>query len=292
FDRKKATRQVLSQRQVDGLSVVGACQFLSMSRQAYYELNRAPNQRRLQGEQVARYVQRVRLRQPRIGTRKLHYLLGSQSNDGLKVGRDRLFEILAEHRLLVLPKRAYHKTTHSFHRFYHHPHLLKPGPEQITPAAPEHVWGADITYQPGRSGPLYLSVVTDAYSRKIVGHRVHESLHAESVAMAFRYALRQRRSNQVLIHHSDRGIQYCSALYQALHMHHNVQCSMTDGYDCYQNALAERVKGTLKNELMLRSPDDLKQARAMVREAIEVYNTERPHLSLKYKTHDAVHRAF
>jgi putative transposase len=194
------------------------------------------------------------------------------------VGRDRLFGILTEHRLLVLPKRAYHKTTHSFHRFYRHPNLLKPGPGQITAAAPEHVWVADITYLPSRSGPLYLSLVTDAYSRKI--------------AMAFRHALRQRRSNQVLIHHSDRGIQYCSALYQALHMHHNVQCSMTDGYDCYQNALAERVNGTLKNELMLRSPDDLKQARAMVREAIEVYNTERPHLSLKYKTPDAVHRAF
>jgi len=241
---------------------------------------------------VACYVRRVRLRQPRIGTRKLHYLLSNQSNDDLKVGRDRLFGILTEHRLLVLPKRAYHKTTHSFHRFYRHPNLLKPGPDQITAAAPEHVWVADITYLPSRSGPLYLSLVTDAYSRKIVGHHVHESLHAESVAMAFRHALRQRRSNQVLIHHSDRGIQYCSALYQALHMHHNVQCSMTDGYDCYQNALAERVNGTLKNELMLRSPGDLKQARAMVREAIEVYNTERPHLSLKYKTPDAVHRAF
>ncbi|MBA1265831.1 IS3 family transposase [Stutzerimonas sp. NM35] len=289
---KKATRQVLSQKQVEGLSIVRACQFLSISRQAYYKRNRSADQRRLQSEQVACYVRRVRLRQPRIGTRKLHYLLSNQSNDDLKVGRDRLFGILTEHRLLVLPKRAYHKTTHSFHRFYRHPNLLKPGPDQITAAAPEHVWVADITYLPSRSGPLYLSLVTDAYSRKIVGHHVHESLHAESVAMAFRHALRQRRSNQVLIHHSDRGIQYCSALYQALHMHHNVQCSMTDGYDCYQNALAERVNGTLKNELMLRSPGDLKQARAMVREAIEVYNTERPHLSLKYKTPDAVHRAF
>lgn len=156
---------------------------------------------------MAHYVQRVRLRQPRIGTSKLHYLLGSQSNEGLKVGRDWLFEILAEHRLLVLPKRAYHKTTHSFHRFYRHPNLLKHGPQQITPVAPEHVWVADITYLPAHSGPLYLSLVTDAYSRKIVGHHVHESLHAEFVAVAFRYALRQRRSARVLVHHSDRGIQ-------------------------------------------------------------------------------------
>ena len=156
---------------------------------------------------MASYVQRVRLRQPRIGTRKLHYLLANQANHDLKVGRDRLFRILAEHRLLVLPKRAYHKTTHSFHRLYRHPNLLKPGPDQVTPAAPEHVWVADITYLPSQSGALYLSLVTDAFSRKIVGHHVHESLHAESVAIAFRQALRQRWRDKVLIHHSDRGIQ-------------------------------------------------------------------------------------
>lgn len=151
---------------------------------------------------------------------------------------------------------------------------------------------ADITYLPARSGPLYLSLVTDAYSRKIVGHHVHEGLHAESVAVAFRHALRGRRTNQELVHHSDRGIQYCSALYQALHKRHGVQCSMTDGYDCYQNALAERVNGILKNELLPRSPNDLEQARSMVSEAVRIYNTERPHMALKYKTPDAVHRAF
>ncbi|MDM5095599.1 IS3 family transposase, partial [Aeromonas rivipollensis] len=110
-------------------------------------------------------------------TRKLHYLLQGQDDGGLKVGRDRLFQILAEHRLLVQPRRAYHKTTHSFHRFYRHPNLLKAGSEQVTPVAPEQVWVADITYLPARSGPLYLSLVTDAYSRKIVGHHVHEGMH-------------------------------------------------------------------------------------------------------------------
>ncbi|MCV3286642.1 IS3 family transposase, partial [Aeromonas veronii] len=99
------------------------------------------------------FVRQVRLRQPRVGTRKLHYLLQGQEDGGLKVGRDRLFRILAEHRLLVPPRRAYHKTTHSFHRFYRHPNLLKAGPEQVTPVAPEQVWVADITYLPARSGP-------------------------------------------------------------------------------------------------------------------------------------------
>ncbi|MFM5296747.1 IS3 family transposase, partial [Aeromonas veronii] len=226
------------------------------------------------------------------GTRKLHYLLQGQDDGGLKVGRDRLFRILAEHRLLVQPKRAYHKTTHSFHRFYRHPNLLKAGPEQVTPVAPEQVWVADITYLPARSGPLYLSLVTDAYSRKIVGHHVHEGMHAESVAMAFKKALKQRRGSGELIHHSDRGVQYYSGLYQSLHERYGVKCSMTDGYDCYQNALAERVNGILKGELLLQSPQDLAQAREMVREAVDIYNAERPHHALKFRTPDAVHRGF
>ncbi|WP_338774511.1 IS3 family transposase [Aeromonas veronii] len=289
---KKATRQVLSQRQVERLTIVSACLFLGISRQAYYKRNRVADERHAQGLQVVRFVRQVRLRQPRVGTRKLHYLLQCQDDGGLKVGRDRLFRILAEHRLLVQPKRAYQKTTHSFHRFYRHPNLLKAGPEQVTPVAPEQVWVADITYLPARSGPLYLSLVTDAYSRKIVGHHVHEGMHAESVAMAFKKALKQRRGGGELIHHSDRGVQYCSGLYQSLHERYGVKCSMTDGYDCYQNALAERVNGILKGELLLQSPQDLTQAREMVREAVDIYNAERPHHALKYRTPDAVHRGF
>ncbi|WP_279505607.1 IS3 family transposase [Aeromonas veronii] len=289
---KKATRQVLSQRQVERLTIVRACLFLGISRQAYYKRNRVADERHAQGLQVVRFVRQVRLRQPRVGTRKLHYLLLGQDDGGLKVGRDRLFRILAEHRLLVQPKRAYHKTTHSFHRFYRHPNLLKAGPEQVTPVAPEQVWVADITYLPARSGPLYLSLVTDAYSRKIVGHHVHEGMHAESVAMAFKKALKQQRGDGELIHHSDRGVQYCSGLYQSLHERYGVKCSMTDGYDCYQNALAERVNGILKGELLLQSPQDLTQAREMVREAVDIYNAERPHHALKYRTPDAVHRGF
>ncbi|XTZ62652.1 IS3-like element ISAs31 family transposase [Aeromonas salmonicida subsp. pectinolytica] len=289
---KKATRQVLSQRQVERLTIVRACLFLGISRQAYYKRNRVADERHAQGQQVVRFVRQVRLRQPRVGTRKLHYLLQGQDDVWLKVGRDRLFRILAEHRLLVQPRRAYHKTTHSFHRFYRHPNLLKAGPEQVTPVAPEQVWVADITYLPARSGPLYLSLVTDAYSRKIVGHHVHEGMHAESVAMAFKKALKQRRGGGELIHHSDRGVQYCSGLYQSLHARYGVKCSMTDGYDCYQNALAERVNGILKGELLLQSPQDLAQAREMVREAVDIYNVERPHHALKYRTPDAVHRGF
>lgn len=272
--------------------MVRACRFLGISRQAYYKRNRVADDKERQAEQVAQYVRHVRIRQPRLGARKLHYLLHCQPDRQLQIGRDRLFQVLGERRLLVLPKRAYHKTTHSFHRFYRHPNLLKPGPGQIVPTGPERVWVADITYLPARSGPLYLSLVTDAYSRKIVGHHVHEGMNAESVAEAFKQALRKRCRNHTLVHHSDRGIQYCSALYQSLHERHGISCSMTDGYDCYQNALAERINGILKTELLLRSPEDLHQARKMVEEAVQIYNTERPHMALKNKTPDAVHRAF
>jgi transposase InsO family protein len=153
------------------------------------------------------------------------------------------------------------------------------------------VWVADITYLPTGEQPAYLSLVTDAYSRRIVGWHVHASLHAEEVAKAMELALRQRRTRQRLVHHSDRGVQYCSGHYQAIHARHGVTCSMTDGYDCYQNALAERVNGILKNEFLLRRPANLRQARTMVRESIAIYNHERPHNSLKNKTPDAVHRA-
>ena len=263
---------------------------MGISRQAYYQRNRAADRRSHQDRQIAQFVRHLRMRQPRLGTRKLHFLLQHQAEPGLRVWRDRLFRILAEHRLQVLPKRAYHKTTHSFHRFYRHPNLLKPGPQQVQPHAPERVWVADITYLPSQSGPLYLSLVTDAYSRKIVGYHVAENLQTEGVRRALEMALRSRRSSQPLVHHSDRGIQYCSTYYQRVHARHGIRCSMTDGYDCYQNALAERVNGILKGELLLHKPADLAQARLMVKQSVEIYNTERPHLSLQCKTPDEVRR--
>lgn len=157
---------------------------------------------------------------------------------------------MAEHRLLVQPKRAYHKTLHSFQRFYRHPNLLKPGPVKITAVAPGQVSVADITYLPAKSGPLYLSLVTDACSRKIAGHHTHEGMHAELVVMALKRALKQRCGSGEFIHHSDGRVQYCSGLNQTLYERYGVQYSMTDGYNCYQNALAERVNGILKGELL------------------------------------------
>ena len=225
-------------------------------------------------------------------TSKLHFILKAPlQHAGIKLGRDALFDILRHERMLVLPKRSYHKTTNSHHRFRRHPKLLKEAATKVAPSGCEQLRVADITYLPTREKPAYLSLVTDAYSRKIVGWHVHEGLETAQVSQALKMALRYRQTSQRLVHHSDRGIQYCSAEYQRIHARHAITCSMTDGYDCYQNALAERVNGILKMEFLLHRPANLEQAKTMVRESVRMYNEQRPHLSLEYKTPDAVHRA-
>lgn len=274
------------------MSVCRACRHVGISRQAYYQSWRRHEKRRQCNEQVIELVRCKRLFMPRIGTRKLHYLLAdSFGRAGLKVGRDAMFDILRLSHMLVTPKRAYHKTTNSHHRFYRHPNLLKAGPQQVQPLACEQVWVADITYLPTHDQFVYLSLITDAYSRKIVGYHVHDSLHTEQVSQALKMALKHRQTRQGLVHHSDRGIQYCSDQYQQIHLAHALTCSMTDGYDCYQNALAERVNGILKGEFLLQRPKDLAQARQMVQESVAIYNQQRPHMSLQLKTPDEVHRA-
>ncbi|HEY0293613.1 MAG TPA: IS3 family transposase [Hansschlegelia sp.] len=289
---KKAFGQVLAQDLVEGLSVSRACKYMGISRQAFYQGRRRNAERSQRVEAVVQLVRQQRLRQPRLGTRKLQYMLREPlERIGAKLGRDALFDVLRNARMLVPTRRAYHKTTDSHHRFRRHPNLVKEGPEQIKVSRSEQLWVADITYLPTSGKFVYLSLVTDAHSRKIIGWHVHESLQTEEVAQAMKMALRSRQTDQRLVHHSDRGIQYCSTYYQALHQRHGVTCSMTDGYDCYQNALAERINGILKTELLLQRPADLQQARRMVGESVHIYNHERPHLSLKMQTPDAVHRA-
>lgn len=193
--------------------------------------------------------------------------------------------------MLIKPYRSYHKTTNSHHRIRKHPNLLKAGQGQIQPTRSEQVWVADITYIPTQEQAVYLSLITDAYSRKIVGHHVHGSLHTTPVAKAFKQAIKARQTQQRLIRHSDRGIQYCSTEYQRIHAQAGITCSMTDGYDCYQNALAELVNGILKHEFLVEQPKNSEQARLLIAQPIDLYNGVRPHLSLQYKTPDAVHQA-
>lgn len=255
----------MMQAQTPGLTVTRACRFMGISQQAWYQSLQRERGREIKARNIIERVTAIRLQQPRLGTRKLNYLMRQCAEPTLHVGHDRLFRILRCARLLVVHERAYHKTMNSHHRFYRHPDLLKPGEGQATASHPEQIWAADITYLPLRQRKAYLSLVTDAWSRKIVGYHVHESLHTQHAAAAFKMTLVSRRRTCVLIHHSDRGIQYCSAEYQALHDRYGIICSLTDGYDCYQNALAERVNGILKMEYLRVSPEDIVQATKMVR---------------------------
>lgn len=259
---------------------------MKISRQAYYKRQDTSEERKKTDAIIVDAVKGERVFQPRLGGRKLHFILKQKQ---FVIGRDRLFSLLKEHRLLVPTKRAYHRTTLSHHRFHRHPNLIKSG---FIPTQPEQLWVADITYLSTHEGDTYLSLITDAYSRKIVGYHLDDNMKTNAVKKSLLQALKKRSSATSLVHHSDRGLQYCSAEYQEIHKKYNIQCSMTDGYDCYQNALAERVNGILKMEYLLVKPSNLEEARKLVEESIQLYNERRPHLSLNYKTPNEVHRAF
>ena len=270
------------------MSIDSACQHYGMSRQAYYKQNQVLAAKAAKASAVVHLVRNQRIRLPKLGVRKLHYLLKPiLAQMHIKLGRDDLFDILRGARMLVSPKRSYHKTTNSHHRFRKHSNLLKAGENQVVATGSEQVWVADITYIPTQEETVYLSMVTDAYSRKIVGHHVHSSLHTAQVVKALSSAVKNRQTNQGLVHHLDRGIQYCSNDYQSIHVLAGITCSMTDGYDCYQNALAERVNGILKQEFLLNLPKNLEQARVIIAESIEAYNSIRPHLSWRIQAASA-----
>jgi putative transposase len=243
--------------------------------------------RRERMSQVKELVLRVRMEMPRLGTRKLYYLLRDElAAKGLKIGRDTLFSYLRAQHLLVRPKKNYTKTTNSKHWLKKHPNLLA----NRKPERPEEVFVSDITYIKSRERTHYLSLVTDAFSRKIMGYHLSDDLSAEQVVEALKMAAKNRLGNEPLIHHSDRGLQYASAIYQKELRRHGITPSMTDGYDCYQNALAERVNGILKQEFLTEKCNTGIELELLIRQSIDIYNRKRPHLSLKMKTPDAIHQ--
>jgi len=237
--------------------------------------------------QVVRLVEQVRMRMPRVGTRKLYHMLYEELQS-LGVGRDRLFAILKANHLQIVPKKGYHITTDSHHRFRKHKDLI----DGVIPNRPEQIWVSDITYIGNRENPMYLSLVTDAYSKKIVGHDVSNSLHATGAVTALQQAIKSRKyPRKQLIHHSDRGLQYCCDDYQQLLSRYQVHCSMTERYDPYQNAIAERVNGILKQEFILGiTTNDLQSMKKLVKESIHIYNYERPHLSCQMNTPETMHK--
>lgn len=161
--------------------------------------------------------------------------------------------------------------------------------KEVSVNRPEEFFVSDITYIKSRERTHYLSLVTDAYSRKIMGYHLSDDMSAENVAKALKMAIQKRKTTWSLIHHSDRGLQYCSSLYQRKLEENHIQPSMTDGYDCYQNALAERINGILKQEFLLIKCNTGKELELLIKQSIQTYNTKRPHLSLSMKTPNFVH---
>lgn len=236
---------------------------------------------------VKQMVLDIRRFMPRLGGRKLYYLLKPKFEaTGIKLGRDGFFDYLRQHNLLVKPKRSYTKTTNSRHWLKKHPNLLK----ARTIKHPEEVFVSDITYIESEQGTHYLSLVTDACSRKIMGHELSHEMKASDTLKALGAAVIQREHSTPLIHHSDRGVQYCSGVYQRALKANQITPSMTDGYDCYQNALAERINGILKQEFLLYKCKTFEELKQLVKESIDVYNGMRPHLSLDMKTPNEVHK--
>lgn len=259
-----------------------------ISRQGYYQHQQRIEKRLKELSKVKAEVIKERIHLPRLGTRKLYYRLGRQFKaNGIKIGRDAMFAFLRSEHMLIKPKRSYHKTTNSKHWLHKYPNLLK---DRKPATRPNEVWVSDITYIDTKAETAYLSLITDTYSRKIVGYHLHDSLHTDGVAAAMQMAVKHEQINKSLIHHSDRGLQYCSAQYQQLLAKHKITPSMTDGYDCYQNALAERINGIIKGEFLVVKPTDISQARSMIGQAVDLYNNRRPHLALYYQTPNNVHK--
>ena len=225
--------------------------------------------------------------QPKLGIRKLIIMMQDFiSRHQIKLGRDALFALLREHNLLVRKRKRSTQTTFSKHCFKKYKNLIR----GFEPMAPNLLWVSDITYLRVADGFAYLSLITDAYSKRIMGFSLSKTLQAESSLKALQMALSNSKDTSQLIHHSDRGIQYCCNDYTDMLKSRHIQISMTENGDPLENAIAERVNGILKTELLQEAYRDFEQARTGVAKAIWIYNSLRPHSSCQMLTPQVAHQ--
>ena len=230
-----------------------------------------------------------RREQPRLGTLKVYKIIKPTLEEmQIKQGRDKFFNTMRENRMLIQKKKCFHKTTDSNHWFRKYPNLIK----GKVFSRSEQVWVSDITYIKTELGHMYLSLITDLYSKKIMGSSLSNNLKAEGPIKALKTALAQRQfNNRKLIHHSDRGFQYCCDEYIKLLKCNKIEISMTQSYDPYENAVAERVNGILKDEYDIGEGFTNESiAQREIKHAVRIYNTKRPHMSCDYATPEYAHR--
>ena len=270
-------------------NVSDCCALLGFTKQAYYKHRLHREKKCLEEEVLLREVLTIRQSLPVLGGRKLYELLNQRLPDFLLPGRDKFFDFLRSQGLLIRKHREYRPiTTVSWHHFHKYPNLWR----GRIPDGPNQVWVSDITYIRIEDGTfLYLSLITDVYSHKIVGWFLSESLSMEGPLNALRMALEELPEGHQLIHHSDRGVQYCSNTYVELLQKNGIQVSMTENGDPRENAVAERVNGILKEEWLNREViRSLEKGRERTGEIIRIYNEMRPHMSNDYLTPQQAHQ--
>jgi len=269
-------------------TIAELCNLFGNTRQAYYQGIRFTEHQAYELEIVFQLVIKIRKKQPRIGGRKLYKLLKeSFVKHKFKIGRDAFFDILRENNLLIKSRKKRRIiTTMSFHWLRKYPNLTV----NFTATSSGQLWVSDITYIETATAIGYLSLITDAYSRKIIGWYLSETLKASGSVKALNMALSQEELSEKLIHHSDRGIQYCSNDYVKILRKNNITISMTENSAPRENAVAERVNGILKDEWFYDFVlNDLKEARIKLEEVVAIYNAERPHMSIDYLTPEQAH---
>lgn len=260
---------------------------LGYTPQAYHKKTKQHFIKEVNEQLIIQQVHTLRKEQPRCGTRKLLLMLQPffvQHN--IAIGRDAFFDLLSKNKMLVRKTKRSVNTTNSKHHFRRYPNLAK----DFTALKAHELWVSDITYIPLKDRFAYLFLITDAYSRKIVGHHVSDDMKVSSAVVALKKALDQKPVETIVIHHSDRGIQYCSNEYVALLQQHHALISMTQSGDPLENAIAERVNGILKTELISRSYEDIDKAVLSIARAVIIYNFKRRHSSLNYQIPNDVHQ--
>lgn len=268
------------------MEIIKLCRLFGYSKQAYYK--RLNSRATEDLSEVKSLIIAIRCQLPRCGGRKLYHMI---SNDlkvrGIKMGRDKLFSYLRSENLLVPKKKNYHTTTNSKHWMRKYPNKLK----DLEIHRPEQVWVADITYLQVQEKHYYLHLLTDAYSKRIVGYSLSNNMKATTTLKALNRAIKGREYKEKLIHHSDRGLQYCSSVYTKKLLGNNIEISMTEESDPYENAIAERVNGILKSEFGL---DDIFKTYELLElqviQSIALYNQLRPHMSINLLTPNEAHK--
>lgn len=263
------------------------CRLFGKSRQAFYDHSWRQSNEQLKETLIIEMVKSIRLTLPRVGAVKLLVMLQPKLNaHQISIGRDSFFELLRKNNLLVKTRRRYVRTTMSDHHYKKWPDLVK----GVQIDAANKLWVSDITYLTTKLGFVYLSLITDQYSHKIVGYHLSQNLKAQGCLIALNKAITTLPANALVIHHSDRGIQYCCDLYVSRLLEKKIRISMTQSGSPYDNAVAERTNGILKTELQLdKTFNGYKEAVLAVHNAIDAYNRIRPHMSISNLTPQKAH---